>query len=50
MRRQRFAKIIATLGPTSNDPEVMENLFKAGVDVFRLNFSHGSHEDHKKIL
>ncbi len=50
MRRQRFAKIIATLGPASNDPEVMESLFKAGVDVFRLNFSHGSHQDHKKNI
>ncbi|NQV44616.1 MAG: pyruvate kinase [Rhodospirillales bacterium] len=47
MRRNRKAKIIATLGPASSDPEMIEKLFIAGADVFRLNFSHGSHEDHK---
>ena len=39
-------KIIATLGPASTSPEVLLELVKAGVDVFRLNFSHGSHEMH----
>ncbi len=39
-------KIIATLGPASSSSEVLLNLIKAGVDVFRLNFSHGSHEMH----
>jgi pyruvate kinase len=48
MRRHRCAKIIATLGPASSSPEVIEKLFLAGVDVFRLNFSHGSHEDHRE--
>ncbi len=48
MRRNRKAKILATLGPSSTTPEVIERLFRAGVDVFRLNFSHGKHEDHKK--
>lgn len=48
MRRQRKAKIIATLGPASSDIEMMAKLFEAGADVFRLNFSHGTHEDHKK--
>lgn len=48
MRRHRCAKIIATLGPSSSSPEMIENLFLAGVDAFRLNFSHGSHEDHLK--
>ncbi len=48
MRRQRKAKIIATLGPSSTSRAEIEALFLAGVDVFRLNFSHGSHEDHKK--
>ncbi len=47
MRRQRSAKIVATLGPASSSPEMIAKLFDAGVDVFRLNFSHGSHEDHR---
>ncbi len=48
IRRYRQTKIVATLGPASGDPEMMRELFKAGVDVFRLNFSHGSHEAHQK--
>ena len=48
MRRQRNAKILATLGPASSSLEVIRTLFNAGADVFRLNFSHGTHEDHKK--
>lgn len=47
MRRNRNAKIIATLGPASNSPDAMSRLFEAGADVFRLNFSHGTHEDHR---
>ncbi len=43
----RKTKIVATLGPASNKPRQIENLIKAGVNVFRLNFSHGSHEDHR---
>ena len=39
-------KIVATLGPASNSPEVLETLVRAGVDVVRLNFSHGKTEDH----
>ena len=50
MRRNRNAKIIATLGPASADRETIEALFRAGADVFRLNFSHGTHEDHKQRL
>jgi pyruvate kinase len=46
IRRRRRTKIVATLGPASNTPEVLARLFHAGVDVFRLNFSHGTHEDH----
>jgi pyruvate kinase len=46
MRRRRRTKIIATLGPSSSTPEVLTRLFQAGADVFRLNFSHGTHEDH----
>ncbi|GAA5167384.1 pyruvate kinase [Viridibacterium curvum] len=43
---QRHTKIVATLGPASNDAEVLERLIRAGVDVVRLNFSHGKAEDH----
>jgi len=48
MRRRRNAKIIGTLGPASNTPETITQLFDAGIDVFRLNFSHGTHEDHAR--
>ncbi|HXC39540.1 MAG TPA: pyruvate kinase [Burkholderiales bacterium] len=44
----RSTKIVATLGPATNTPEVLEKIFKAGVDVVRLNFSHGTAEDHIK--
>jgi pyruvate kinase len=47
MRRQRKAKIVATLGPASTTRKQIEALFKAGADTFRLNLSHGTHEDHK---
>jgi pyruvate kinase len=45
--RHRNTKILATLGPTSSEPTMIRQLFDAGVDVFRLNFSHGTHADHK---
>ena len=48
MRRARKAKIVATLGPASSSPEMIRKLFEAGADVFRLNFSHGTHADHKE--
>ena len=41
-------KIIATLGPSTDDPEVLEGMIRAGVDVLRLNFSHGKEEDHRR--
>lgn len=44
--RKRRTKIVATLGPTSSSPEVIERMILAGMDVARLNFSHGSPEDH----
>ena len=44
LRRNRRAKIVATLGPASSDRDTLRSLFHAGVDVFRLNFSHGSAE------
>src|SRR5450759_3461095 len=43
---QRSTKIVATLGPSSSDPAVLERMVRAGVDVVRLNFSHGTAEDH----
>jgi pyruvate kinase len=42
----RATKIVATLGPATNSPEVLERILRAGVDVVRLNFSHGSAQDH----
>ena len=47
MKRNRKAKILATLGPASSSEEIIDKLFVAGCDVFRLNFSHGSIEDHR---
>ena len=45
MRRLRRVKIVATLGPSSNDYETIRALFEAGADVFRLNMSHGDHSE-----
>jgi pyruvate kinase len=50
MNRQRNAKIVATLGPASADRATIEALVHAGADVFRLNFSHGTHADHRQRL
>ncbi len=49
MRRFRNAKIVATLGPATSSEKAINALFEAGVDVFRLNFSHGTHDDHRKL-
>jgi pyruvate kinase len=43
-------KIVATVGPASNNKDMLRALVKEGVDVFRLNFSHGTHEDHLKVV
>ena len=43
-------KIVATVGPASTDPVVMRQMIEAGVDVFRLNFSHGTHDGHTAML
>ncbi len=43
-------KIVATVGPASNSKEMLRALAYEGVDVFRLNFSHGKHEDHQKVI
>jgi pyruvate kinase len=47
MRRHRNVKIVATLGPASSTRDMIRSLFETGADVFRLNMSHGSHEDHR---
>jgi pyruvate kinase len=46
----RHTKIIATVGPASKSPEIIEALMAAGVNVFRLNFSHGSHDGHGAMV
>ena len=43
-------KIIATIGPSSSDYQILREMVIKGVDVVRLNFSHGSHKDHKKVI
>ena len=48
MIRQHRTKIVATLGPASSSRETIKALFRAGVDVFRLNFSHGDQDDHRR--
>jgi pyruvate kinase len=50
--RQSYSqtKVIATIGPASSSKEVLKKLFQEGVDVCRLNFSHGNHEDHKQVI
>ena len=50
IRRRRHAKIVATLGPASSSEAMIRSLFLAGADVFRLNFSHGTHEQHRERL
>src|ERR687892_393815 len=46
----RTTKIVATLGPSSDSPETIRKLLDAGVDVFRLNASHGTQEDHGRRI
>ncbi len=46
---RRRTKIVATLGPSSSSPEVIARLIEAGVDVFRLNFSHGDLDWHRTV-
>ena len=45
-RRERNVKIVATLGPSSTTYEQIDAIYRAGVDVFRFNFSHGEHAEH----
>jgi len=44
----RKTKIVATLGPSTDDPDVLRKMIRSGLDVARFNFSHGNHEDHSK--
>jgi pyruvate kinase len=46
----RRTKIVATIGPASGDPRVLERLVDAGADVLRLNFSHGTHDEHARVV
>lgn len=48
--RNRFAKIVATVGPATAAPDNLKLIHEVGVDAFRLNFSHGSHEDHARAV
>jgi pyruvate kinase len=50
MRRHRRAKIVATLGPASANPETIEKLFRAGTDVFRINMSHTNHGRMRELI
>ena len=43
-------KIVATIGPASRAPAVLRRLIETGVNVFRLNFSHGTHDEHSAVL
>ena len=47
---KKRTKILATIGPASDSQDMIEKLMRAGVNVFRLNFSHGSHESHTQVL
>jgi len=49
MSRAR-SKVVCTLGPSSRDPEVVERMAVAGMDVARVNFSHGTHEEHAEVI
>jgi len=50
MIRRRHTRIVATLGPASRSPEQVQDLVRAGADVFRVNFSHGRHEEHAAAI
>src|SRR4051812_50213319 len=49
-RRLRRTKIVATIGPASREPEVLDKMIEAGVDVARLNFSHGTRREHAETI
>src|ERR1700722_4799892 len=47
---RRRAKIVCTLGPVTSSPEMVDKLVRCGMDVARLNFSHGTHADHERLI
>ena len=47
---KKRTKIVATIGPASRDPAMMRELFLSGVNVVRLNFSHGTHDEHRAVI
>jgi len=49
LMRRRRTKIVATVGPACRAPAMLEGLLRAGVNVFRLNLSHGDHDSHRAI-
>ena len=46
----RRAKIVCTLGPATREPKMLRRLIEAGMNVCRLNFSHGTHEEHRRTV
>src|SRR5271165_4784376 len=50
MIADRRTKIVGTIGPATNSPEMLKKIVEAGLNVARLNFSHGTHEDHEKVI
>ena len=48
--RENTVKIVSTLGPASSSKEMLKKLINAGVDIFRLNFSHGTHNEKKELV
>ncbi|MBI5917234.1 MAG: pyruvate kinase, partial [Bacteroidetes bacterium] len=49
-KEENSTKIVATVGPASSSYEMLKKLVGAGVDIFRLNFSHGKHESHRDVI
>ena len=47
LKRNRKSKIISTIGPATSNKKIIKELFISGADIFRLNFSHGSIEEHR---
>ncbi len=50
MRNAKRTKIVCTIGPASHEPDMLEKMLLAGMNVARLNFSHGTHDDHAKLI